>query len=89
MLRQANDKLAQMFHQTSQSIFGKHIEYLGNLSRKELFNMYATSKIFLMTSLWEASALSMTEASIMGLYLVSTDVGGFGDLTKRTVHWAV
>jgi L-malate glycosyltransferase len=79
----ANDKFMQMFHEASQSIFGKHIEYLGNLSRKELFNMYATSKIFLMTSLWEASALSMTEASIMGLYLVSTDVGGFGDLTKN------
>lgn len=58
---------------------------LGNKSRKEIFNLYAECKAFLMPSRWEGFSLALLEAAYMGCYIIATDVGGARVLTK---NWA-
>lgn len=43
---------------------------------KTLFEFYAKSKIFLLTSRYEGFANALSQAAALGCYIVSTDVGG-------------
>jgi glycosyltransferase involved in cell wall biosynthesis len=54
--------------------------FLGWASKNELYSMYKTSDIFLNTSFFEGYGMSMVEAKIAGLHIVSTDVGVARDI---------
>ncbi len=58
-----------------------NFEYLGNLDRQGLFKKYSEAKVFLMTSRWEGFSLALLEAAYMGLYIITTDVGGAREVT--------
>lgn len=64
-------------------IMACNIEYLGVLSRDELFNYYSKSKILLVTSRIEGMSLAMVEASCMGMALLTTDIDGSDILTNN------
>ncbi|WP_351089098.1 glycosyltransferase family 4 protein [Shewanella sp. S1-49-MNA-CIBAN-0167] len=59
------------------------VEFVGNLSREELFDLYARSKVFVLPSRWEGFSLALLEASYMGCYILSTRVGGVEAVTKN------
>lgn len=52
--------------------------------KKELYDYYYKSKVFLLTSRWEGFALVYLEALAMGNYIVTTDVGGARDVTNNS-----
>lgn len=54
--------------------------FLGWASKDELYSMYKTSDIFLNTSFFEGYGMSMVEAKIADLNIVSTDVGVARDI---------
>lgn len=58
------------------------VEYLGNIGREELFDLYSKSKVFLMTSRSEGFSIALLEAAYMGCYIVSTDIGGASQVTN-------
>lgn len=61
----------------------KHsLVFLEDVKQTELFELYSRSKVFLMPSLSEGFSLAMAEAAYFGCQIVSTDVGGFEDLTN-------
>ncbi|MBY7825783.1 glycosyltransferase family 4 protein [Vibrio fluvialis] len=61
----------------------KVVRFLGNKSRDELMDLYATSKIFLLSSRWEGFSLALVEAAYFGCYIITTEVGGSNEVTDR------
>lgn len=59
------------------------IKFVGELGRKELFELYARTKIFILPSRREGFSLALLEAAFMGCYIVATDVGGVREITKN------
>ncbi len=56
---------------------------VGNISDKEtLYEWYRKSKVFCLTSRYEAFPLVFPEALYFGNYIVTTDVGAANDITK-------
>ncbi|MGL4672109.1 glycosyltransferase family 4 protein [Cetobacterium sp.] len=56
---------------------------IGNISdKKKLYEYYNKSKVFILTSRWEGSALVYPEALRFGNYILTTDVGGAKDITN-------
>ncbi|MFQ2243190.1 glycosyltransferase family 4 protein [Aeromonas enteropelogenes] len=64
------------------SVVKNRIKFVGELNRKELFELYARTKIFLLPSRREGFSLALLEAAFMGCYIVATDVGGVREVTK-------
>lgn len=60
-----------------------NVLFMGAVNRDYLFELYAKSKIFIMTSHWEGFSLAMVEAASMGLFVISTDVGGANEVTQN------
>ncbi|MFQ2817810.1 glycosyltransferase family 4 protein [Aeromonas caviae] len=58
------------------------IKFVGELNRKEIFELYSKTKVFLLPSRREGFSLALLEAAYMGCYIVATDVGGVGEVTK-------
>ncbi|MND36918.1 Glycogen synthase [compost metagenome] len=58
------------------------IEFLGNIDRKSLVDLYRKSRFFLMTSHHEGFSLAMMEAAYFGNVIISTPVSGVDDITK-------
>lgn len=50
--------------------------------KKELWEYYNRSKVFVLTSRWESYALVLNEAKRLGNYLISTEVGAIHDLIE-------
>lgn len=50
--------------------------------KKELWEYYNISKVFVLTSAWESYALVLNEAKRFRNFMLSTDVGAFGDLSE-------
>jgi glycosyltransferase involved in cell wall biosynthesis len=61
----------------------KRIIYLGNLTREKLLKEFSKSQILLQTSIEEGFSIAALEASMMGCLLVSTNVGGYSELTNN------
>lgn len=60
------------------------IIYCGNIeNRKELFDIYYSSKIFVMPSLFESFGLSLMEASISGCFIICSEIPAFDELTQN------
>lgn len=58
---------------------------IGNINnKKELFEYYNKAKVFLLTSIFEGSALVFPEALRFGNYILTTDVGGAKDITNNS-----
>ncbi|WP_429066323.1 glycosyltransferase family 4 protein [Aeromonas bestiarum] len=64
------------------SIVKNRIKFVGELNRKEIFELYAKTKVFLLPSRREGFSLALLEAAFMGCYIVATDVGGVREVTK-------
>lgn len=64
------------------SIVKNRIKFVGELNRKEIFELYAKTKVFLLPSRREGFSLALLEAAYMGCYIVATDVGGVREVTK-------
>ncbi|MGL5777266.1 glycosyltransferase [Cetobacterium sp.] len=61
----------------------ENVLLIGNISdKKKLYEYYNKSKVFLLTSRWEGSALVYPEALKFGNYILTTDVGGAKDITN-------
>ena len=59
------------------------VKFLGNVSdKKNLWELYNKSKVFVFTSKTESSALVFVEANAFHNYIVSTNVGSFLDIVK-------
>jgi L-malate glycosyltransferase len=66
-------------HLREMVIFAGFIE-----DRERIYQYYAQSKIFCLTSRRESFGIALVEAAYFGDYLVSTDVGGARDVLKVT-----
>lgn len=64
------------------SIVKNRIKFVGELNRKEIFELYSKTKVFLLPSRREGFSLALLEAAYMGCYIVATDVGGVREVTK-------
>lgn len=63
-------------------ILQENVFWTGYISEREkLWDFYNRSKVFVLTSRLEGFAIAQVEASRFNNYMVSTDVGGFMDLT--------
>ncbi len=51
--------------------------------KKELWEYYNRSKVFVLTSRWESYALVLSEAQRFRNYILSTNVGAFNDITEH------
>lgn len=57
--------------------------FTGNISdKKQLFELYNESKVFVFTSITEGSAFVFVESNFFRDYILSTDVGSFQDITE-------
>lgn len=63
--------------------YKKNIDFVGMKNRKEISEMYAKSKIFLLSSRYEGFSLALVEACYFGCYILSTDVGGAYEVTNK------
>jgi glycosyltransferase involved in cell wall biosynthesis len=59
------------------------IDFLGFLNRKQLIETYSISDVLLVTSEEDSGPIMLNEASELGLYLLSTDVGVAKDLIRN------
>ncbi|MEA9442491.1 glycosyltransferase [Aeromonas caviae] len=59
------------------------IEFLGNIDRHSLINIYRKSRFFLMSSRYEGFSLAMMEAAYFGNVIISTPVSGVDDITAE------
>lgn len=69
------------FRASKKEIFS--IKYISYIENSELLELYNNSKVFLMTSYSEGFSLAMAEAAAFGCQIISTDVGGYEDLTDN------
>lgn len=51
--------------------------------KKELWEYYNRAKVFVLTSRWEGSPIVFPEAKRFRNYILSTNVGGFNDITEN------
>ncbi len=58
------------------------VELLGRLSRKDTFDIFKKSNIFVLTSNWESFPYSILEAMNFGLAIIASDVGGIKEAIK-------
>lgn len=60
-------------------------EFLGSISNREVYEFYKNSSVdlFISTSRSEGLPVSMMEAASFGIPIVSTDVGGVGEIVKN------
>ena len=79
--------IEKTFKKEINGFFEKHpkkkaqVFFIGNIANKrELWDWYNRSKVFVLTSKWESYALVLVEALRFGDYLLSTDVGAYSDL---------
>lgn len=74
-------KIQQFFNDNPEK--KNNIFFTGNISdKKQLWEIYNTSKIFVFTSVTESYALVYVESNIFRDYILSTDVGSFRDVTE-------
>ena len=59
------------------------VHFTGKLSRKEWSEMSAAHSIFINTSNYDNMPVSLLEAAALGLYVISTDVGGIPHIFKN------
>ncbi|MCS6124082.1 glycosyltransferase family 4 protein [Shewanella baltica] len=76
-----NEKI-DLFYKNNESYINI-VRFLGNKNRDELMDIYSTSKVFLLSSLWEGFSLAMVEAAYLGCYIISTKVGGVLEVTDN------
>lgn len=82
----SDDFYKRHFNDLMLNDFNKKVTFLGVLSRSEIMNLYARSKIFLMPSRREGFSLALLEAAFMGCYIIATDVGGVREVTRDGVY---
>jgi len=81
--------IEESFNDTIDSFFKNNkkyinvVRFLGNKNRDELMEIYSSSKVFLLSSLWEGFSLAMVEAAYLGCYIISTKVGGVLEVTDN------
>ena len=80
---------SEFMHLYEESGLGDRIIFLGQLEREELFQWYARSKVFVLTSRWEGFSLALLEAAYMGCYVIATDVGGVKEVTKNGLYGTI
>lgn len=74
--RQAIERFYQKYpEKKEQVVFAGKIE-----SKKELWEWYNRAKVFVCTSRWESYGIVLNEAKRFRNYIISTNVGGAGDL---------
>ena len=57
--------------------------------KKELWNWYNRSKVFVLTSTWESFGIVLTEAQRFRNYLISTEVGGASSLIQQDKYGTI
>ena len=63
----------------------KYVHFLGSIQdKRELWEYYNKSKVFVLTSRWESYGLVLNEAARFGNYIVSTAVGAAPDILSET-----
>jgi glycosyltransferase involved in cell wall biosynthesis len=60
----------------------KHIKFLGILQEEEMLKTYLETHLYVLTSSIENSPNSLGEAMLLGMPIVSSDVGGVRDMLK-------
>ncbi len=60
----------------------KHIQFLGILQEEEILERYLKTHLYVLTSSIENSPNSLGEAMLLGMPIVSSDVGGISDMLK-------
>ncbi len=61
-----------------------NVVFTGNISdKKHLWEMYNSSKVFILTSTTEGYPLVFVESNVFRNYILSTDVGSFQDVTQN------
>lgn len=76
-----NDSLVRLNFRYTRSEFGSQkIEFLGKLSEEKLINEFLKADIFVSASHIENSPNNICEAMILGLPIISTNVGGVSSL---------
>jgi len=89
LVGEMTDEFYQKYKKLKNSEKGHCVDYLGTLSRNDIFELYRKSKVLLVTSRWEGFSLAMAEAAVMGMYICSTDVSGLSDMTDNYNYCSV
>jgi glycosyltransferase involved in cell wall biosynthesis len=67
-----------------------NVIFTGNITdRKELYELYAKSKIFCLPSLWESFAIVVLEALLFGCHIVCTNFVSAPDLLSKNVSHTI
>ncbi len=69
--------------------FKETVEFTGSKNKKEVYEYYNKAKIFILTSRWEGFAIVYPESLYFGNYIITTDVSGAQDITKKWTIWDV
>lgn len=68
-------------------ILRKKVKFLGEINdRKQLYNLYAKSKIFILTSRYEGYPNVFPEALYFGNVILTTNVGGAFEITQNNLY---
>jgi len=65
--------------------FKDKVSYLGSLNEEQMCNQYLKSNVFVSSSTIENSPNSVGEAAVLGMPLISSDVGGVKSLIEHNV----
>lgn len=75
-------KIQQFFEDNPEK--KKSVFFTGNIiDKKQLWEIYNSSKVFVFTSVTESYALVYVESNVFKDYILSTDVGSFQDVTEK------
>ena len=73
-----SNEYLEMLIRTRNELFGeddRKVKFFSNLERKEVYNLYDNSDVFVLGSDWESFSLVLCEAGAKGLPAISTKVG--------------
>lgn len=77
------ERTIQTFYENNPTLRDKVI-FTGQYNKKDLYDLYNRSRLFLLTSRSEGFAFVLTEAAYFKNYIISTDVGGANDMINIT-----
>jgi len=75
--------MPELKERTAKNGLDEHINFLGWLGKKDLRDLYATSHIFVLPSLYEGMSNSLLEAISSGLAVVSGDFEGYNQMVRN------
>jgi len=79
----------EQFYLNNPGLKDKVIFIGGVYDRRELYSWYKKASAFCLTSKWEGWSLALTDAIYFGCEIISTNVGGFEDMTMGEFGYEV